>query len=167
MDVFHYRKAMNSMEFQRFFTIKPLFSSFCFSGLRLAAGSLRAAVRPALDGGQQPRGVSEPEEGATFVPDSAASPPLPGAAVTACTRSRRASGCTLTRNIWQTNHCHAFYSRPSMLCDWTLPLGMDNLSVPLESAATLTTSQRVCQSKVCGDRLVWPFLNLWYLTEYL
>ncbi|CAL8284479.1 unnamed protein product [Arctogadus glacialis] len=31
--------------------------------------------------------------------------------------------------------------------------GMDNLSVPLESADTVKTSQRVCQSKVCGDRV--------------
>uniref|UniRef100_A0A8C5C937 Molybdenum cofactor sulfurase n=1 Tax=Gadus morhua TaxID=8049 RepID=A0A8C5C937_GADMO len=31
--------------------------------------------------------------------------------------------------------------------------GMENLSVPLESAATLKTIQRVCQSKVCGDRV--------------
>ncbi|CAL8256886.1 unnamed protein product [Lota lota] len=31
--------------------------------------------------------------------------------------------------------------------------GMDNLLVPLESTATLKTSQRVCQSKVCGDRV--------------
>ncbi|XP_056465404.1 molybdenum cofactor sulfurase isoform X2 [Gadus chalcogrammus] len=31
--------------------------------------------------------------------------------------------------------------------------GMENLSVPLKSAATLKTSQRVCQSKVCGDRV--------------
>ncbi|KAK0137586.1 Molybdenum cofactor sulfurase [Merluccius polli] len=40
-----------------------------------------------------------------------------------------------TQNISQTKH-------------W-----MDNLLVPLESLASLKTSQRVCQSKVCGDRV--------------
>ena len=60
--------------------------------MRLAAGSLRAAVRPELDGGQRPRGLSEPEEGAALVPDPTAGRAPPGAAVTECTRSGRALG---------------------------------------------------------------------------
>lgn len=40
------------------------------------------------------------------------------------------------------------------------PTGMDTISVPLENYTPVHTRQRVCQSKVCGDRWVGIFKKL-------